>query len=76
MIKTMFAKFPGTCSVSGTSINPGDSIKYDTVTRKVWLHEPGDMSNPFGGISRVTMGALKYIAPLPFYQQTFSRRSY
>lgn len=79
MIKSMFAKYAGVCSVSGASINPGDSIRYDTVSRKAWLHEPGDMENPFGvsaGISRVTLDALKYIAPVPFYQQTFSRRSY
>lgn len=79
MIKSMSAKYAGVCSVSGASINPGDSIRYDTVSRKAWLHEPGDMENPYGssmGVSSVTIEALKYIAPLPFYQQTFSRRGY
>ena len=75
MIKSMSAKYAGVCSVSGASINPGDSIRYDTVSRKAWIHEPGDMENPFG-ISKATVAALRYISPLPFYQQSFSRRSY
>lgn len=41
-IKSMRAKYPGRCSVSGARINPGDDIKFDTVTRRAWLEEPGD----------------------------------
>ena len=42
MQKTMIAKYPGKCAISGARINPGDDIVYDTVTRKTWINEPGD----------------------------------
>jgi hypothetical protein len=42
MHKTMLAKYPGKCAISGARINPGDDIVYDTVSRKAWLNEPGD----------------------------------
>ena len=48
MIKTMQARYPGRDAITGHRINPGDEIKYDTVTRKAWIAEPGDMVNPFG----------------------------
>lgn len=73
MIKTMNAKYAGKCSVSGASINVGDSVKYDSVSRKVWLHEPGDMSNPYGGISQVTLQAYKYVAPFRGVCGAFNR---
>jgi len=41
-IKSMRAKYPGRCAQSGARINPGDDIKFDTVTRRAWLEEPGD----------------------------------
>jgi len=48
-VKTMRAKYPGRCAVSGARINPGDDIQYDTTTRRAWLHEPGDSRVIFYG---------------------------
>ena len=48
-IKTMRAKYPGYCAQSGARINPGDDIKFDTVTRRAWLTEPGDSRVIFYG---------------------------
>jgi hypothetical protein len=48
-IKTMRAKYPGHCSRSGARINPGDDIKFDTITRRAWLEEPGDTRVIFYG---------------------------
>lgn len=48
-IKSMRAKYPGHCSRSGARINPGDDIKFDTVTRRAWLEEPGDTRVIFYG---------------------------
>jgi hypothetical protein len=42
MQKTMLAKYPGTCAVSGAPIRVGDQITYDTVARKAFFVEPGD----------------------------------
>jgi hypothetical protein len=42
MQKSMTAKYPGKCSISGARINKGDDIVFDTVTRKTWFSEPGD----------------------------------
>jgi len=42
MQKRMIAKYRGRCSISGATINPGDEITYDTITRKAWFVEPGD----------------------------------
>jgi len=42
MQKSMIAKYPGKCSISGARINRGDHIVFDTVTRKTWFSEPGD----------------------------------
>lgn len=42
MIKTITAKYKGRCAISGTQINPGDEVQFDTITRKTWLAEPGD----------------------------------
>lgn len=42
MIKDIIAKYRGRCAVSGVEISPGDNVKFDTVTRKTWLSEPGD----------------------------------
>ena len=47
MQKIMAAKYPGRCSVSGSPIYPGDTIKFDTSTRKAWLCEHDD-----AGVSR------------------------
>lgn len=48
MQKTMIAKYPGRCAVSGVRINPGDEIVFDTVSRKAWIAEPGDIESPMG----------------------------
>ena len=42
MQKSITAKFPGKCAISGARINKGDHIVFDTVTRKAWFSEPGD----------------------------------
>jgi hypothetical protein len=36
-IKTMFAKYKGTCARTGAPIRPGDQIQYDTATRQAWI---------------------------------------
>jgi hypothetical protein len=46
MIKTMKAKYPGRDAITGARINPGDEIQFDTVTRRAWIDEPGDMVDP------------------------------
>jgi hypothetical protein len=33
-IKTMYAKYKGTCARTGAPIRPGDPIHYDTATRQ------------------------------------------
>ena len=42
MIKTMFAKYKGTCSRTGMPIRPGDHIQYDTETRRAWITHEDD----------------------------------
>ena len=37
MLKTMTAKFKGICCKTGATINVGDIIVYDSVSRKAWL---------------------------------------
>ena len=54
MIKTMQARYPGRDAITGARINPGDEIKYDTITRKAWIAEPGDMARPFASSGAVT----------------------
>ena len=41
-IKTMRAKYPGTCARSGARINPGDYIEFNTITRKAMLQPDDD----------------------------------
>ena len=43
MIKTMSARYAGRDAITGRRFNAGDEIRYDTATRKAWIHEPGDM---------------------------------
>jgi len=47
MVKTMAARYPGRDAITGARINPGDEIQFDTITRKAWIAEPGDMTRPF-----------------------------
>ena len=42
MQKTMIAKYPGRCALTGIPINPGDEIIYDTVAKRAYFTEPGD----------------------------------
>ena len=37
MFKTMKAKYKGICCKTGATINVGDIIVYDSVSRKAWL---------------------------------------
>ena len=48
MIKTMTAKFPGRCSQTGAKINPGDTILYDTATRRARLQPDSDTITFYG----------------------------
>jgi len=41
-IKTMVARYPGRCSQSGARINPGDTILYDTATKRAMLQPDSD----------------------------------
>lgn len=54
MIKTMKARYQGRDAITGYRINPGDEIKYDTVTRRAWIAEPGDMVRPFSNSNAIT----------------------
>jgi len=42
MIKTMYAKYKGTCSRTGAPIHAGDQIQFDTVTRTAWITDEDD----------------------------------
>ena len=42
MLKTMRAKYPGKCSLSGARINPGDFIIYNTETKTAELEPDAD----------------------------------
>jgi hypothetical protein len=54
MIKTMQARYPGRDAITGARINPGDEIQFDTITRKAWIAEPGDMARPFASNGAIT----------------------
>ena len=41
MQKSMIAKYPGRCALTGAPINPGDSIVYDTVAKRAFLANLG-----------------------------------
>jgi hypothetical protein len=47
-IKTMRAKYPGTCARSGARINPGDYIEFNTVTRRAMLQPDSDSITFYG----------------------------
>jgi hypothetical protein len=47
-IKTMRAKYPGTCARSGARINPGDYIEFNTVTRRAALQPDSDSITFYG----------------------------
>lgn len=42
MIKRIKARFKGVCCHSGASINVGDEIMYDTLTRQAWITVDND----------------------------------
>ena len=52
MIKTMNARYPGRDAITGARINPGDEIQFDTITRRAWIAEPGDMDDGQQDVSR------------------------
>ena len=52
MIKTMQARYPGRDAITGARINPGDEIQFDTITRRAWIAEPGDMDDEQQAASR------------------------
>jgi len=48
MTKTMTARYPGKCSRSGARINPGDTIIYNTATRRAELQPDADTITFYG----------------------------
>jgi hypothetical protein len=48
MIKTMTAKYPGRCSRSGARITPGDTILYNTATKRASLQPDSDTITFYG----------------------------
>jgi hypothetical protein len=62
MQKTMLAKYPGTCAVSGAPIRVGDEITYDTVARKAFFVEPGDCQVDSAYLASRTRTPKKYIS--------------
>jgi len=52
-IKTMIAKYKGTCARTGAPIRPGDEIQYDTATRKAWITDEDD---------RMTITSNRYVS--------------
>jgi len=46
MLKVITARYPSKCSRTGAPIYPGDSIAYDTTTRRSWLAEHDDITPP------------------------------
>lgn len=48
MLKKMAAKFPGKCARTGARINPGDTIIYDTATRRAELQPDADTITFYG----------------------------
>ena len=62
MIKTMAAKYPGRCSRSGARINPGDTILYDTATKRASLQPDSDTITFYGDAG-----------PTTFYRNTRGR---
>lgn len=79
MQKTMLAKYPGTCAVSGAPIRPGDEITYDTVARKAFFVEPGDSQVSSEYLASRTRTPKKYISDVfrigtkEFYQNKKGR---
>jgi hypothetical protein len=64
MQKTMLAKYPGTCAVSGAPIRVGDEITYDTVARKAFFVEPGDSQVSSDYLASRTRTPKKYISDI------------
>ena len=79
MQKTMIAKYPGTCAVSGARINPGDEIVYDTVAKRAFFSEPGDCQVASSYLAARTRTPKKYISDVfrigtkEFYQNKQGR---
>jgi hypothetical protein len=48
MTKTMPARYPGKCSRTGARINPGDTIIYNTATRRAELQPDADTITFYG----------------------------
>jgi len=76
MHKVMQAKYPGRCSVSGSPIFPGDTIKFDTSTRKAWLCEHDDMGVYFAQRTATKPGYISHVfnvAGKDYYQNKGGR---
>ena len=48
MTKTMPARYPGKCARTGARINPGNTIIYNTATRRAELQPDSDTITFFG----------------------------
>ena len=79
MQKTMLAKYPGTCAISGARINPGDEIVYDTVAKRAFIAETGDCQVASSYLAARTITPKKYISDVfrigtkEFYQNKQGR---
>lgn len=62
MQKTMIARYPGTCALTGAPIRPGDEIVYDTVAKKAFFSEPGDCQVDTDYLASLTRTPKKYIS--------------
>lgn len=62
MQKTMLAKYPGTCAITGARIRPGDEIVYDTVAKKAFFDEPEDSQVTSEYLASRTRTPKKYVS--------------
>jgi hypothetical protein len=72
-IKTMLAKYKGTCSRTGAPIRPGDHIAYDTATRKAWITDEDDGRMTFTTPARAYVSDVFYIGGREYYQNKNGR---
>ena len=62
MQKSMIARYPGTCALTGASIRPGDSIVNDTVAKRAFFSEPGDCQIDTDYLASRTRTPKKYVS--------------
>lgn len=72
-IKTMLAKYKGTCARTGAPIRPGDEIQYDTATRKAWITDEDDGRMTFTTPARQYRSDVFQIGGREYYQNKNGR---